>query len=627
MNILELIRRSTPRWLIFAIDLGIIAVASVLAYLLRFNFSVPAAEIEAAPLAIGLIIGVRVMSFFIARTYAGLVRYTSTEDVVRIFLVLLSGSVLMGLINLGWHYALDKYPIPRSIIAIEFLASNLGMIAFRILVKLTYLELQNPSRDKRRVIILGAGDEGIITKRALDRDSNTSYKVVAFIEENPRRIGKKIEGVEIRSAGDLEALLVDKEIGSMIVAGRDISPELKEKAVEHCLAAGIKVWTVPPMSRWINGELSFNQLRSIRIEDLLDREVISLDEAAIRKDLTGKTVLITGAAGSIGSELARQIMRFAPGKVTLLDNAETPLHQLELEFKSRISTQPFDFLLADVRNNAQMRHIFEKIRPDVVYHAAAYKHVPLMESHPAEAVSTNIAGTLQLARLAREFGVKKFVLVSTDKAVNPSSVMGASKRIAEMAVQCLCQGSDTQFITTRFGNVLGSNGSVIPLFRRQIEEGGPITITHPEVTRYFMTIPEASMLVLEAAALGHGGEIFLFDMGDSVKILDLARKMIRLANLEIGRDIQIEFTGLRPGEKLYEELLHSSENSLPTHHPRIMIAKQRDNGSHSTENEIQELIAATESEDSMQLVRRMKRLVPEYISHHSAYTVLDADKA
>jgi len=398
----------------------------------------------------------------------------------------------------------------------------------------------------------------------------------------------------------------------------------KDEIVEMALKHHIDVLNVPPVSSWIGGELSYKQIRQVKIEDLLGREEIRLDEKDIQAQLFQKVILITGAAGSIGSELVRQVASYTPEKLILLDQAESPLYELQLEIEQAYGTNFAEVVIADVREEARMREIFKRHKPNVVYHAAAYKHVPMMEENPSEAIRTNVMGTKICVDLADEFKVEKFVMVSTDKAVNPTNIMGASKRIAEIYSQSKNVGSKTRYVTTRFGNVLGSNGSVIPLFKRQIAQGGPITVTHPEITRYFMTIPEACQLVLEAGMLGEGGEIYIFDMGQSVKIADLAKKMIKLSGYELGKDIQIKYVGLRPGEKLFEELLADKENSLPTHHPQIMIAKVREYPFEEVLEKVSELSAVMNERDVLELVRKMKQMIPEFLSKNSVFEKLDA---
>ncbi|MCX6267952.1 MAG: nucleoside-diphosphate sugar epimerase/dehydratase [Bacteroidetes bacterium] len=598
--------------------------AVILAYLLRFNFSIPPKDLQPLPRVLLYMALIRAASFIVARTYAGIIRYTSTGDALRVFGTILAGSVVFGLTNLVTYLLPSHYFfIPFSVIIIDLLATSFGMITFRLVVKMAFLELHQPEREKVNVVIYGAGEAGITAKRTLDRDAGTKYKVLAFIDDHHSKQGKKLEGVDILSPDKLDNLLATNAVAQIILAIMHFDPVKKQKLVDQCLAYNTKVLTVPPMIRWINGELSFNQFKKINIEDLLEREEIRLDEKRIAQEITGKAILVSGAAGSIGSEIVRQIARFSPRQLILIDQAETPLHYLELETSEYTHGSGVEFILCDIANEARMRKIFKTFRPDLVYHAAAYKHVPMMESNPAEAVLTNVRGTRIIADLAVEFEVKKFIMVSTDKAVNPTNVMGASKRIAEIYTQAMDKAGATRFITTRFGNVLGSNGSVIPLFKSQIEKGGPVTITHPEVTRFFMTIPEACQLVLEAGACGKGGEIFIFDMGKSVKIIDLAKKMIQLSGLILGKDIQIKFTGLRPGEKLYEELLNVEENAIPTHHPLILTAKVREFSLAEIRDDIEELTAMVPTHSNFDIIRKMKQMVPEYISQNSVYEELD----
>jgi FlaA1/EpsC-like NDP-sugar epimerase len=598
--------------------------AVILAYLLRFNFSIPARDLSPLPQVLVYVALIRMASFIIARTYAGIIRYTSTGDALRVFATVLAGSIVFALTNIVTYFFISgHFFIPFSVLIIDFLATSFGMITFRLIVKLALLEFRQPEGDKVNVVIYGAGEAGITAKRTLDRDAGTKYNVLAFIDDHVSKQGKKLEGVDILSPSKLDNLLATKSVAQIILAIMNFDPVKKQKLIEQCLTYNTKVLTVPPMIRWINGELSFNQLKKINIEDLLERDEITLDEKRISKEITGKVILVSGAAGSIGSEIVRQISRFAPRKLVLVDQAETPLHYLELEMLEQYQNTGIEFILCDISNEARMRKIFSTFEPDLVYHAAAYKHVPMMESNPAEAVLTNVRGTRVIADLAVEFGVKKFIMISTDKAVNPTNVMGASKRIAEIYTQALDKVKETKFITTRFGNVLGSNGSVIPLFRNQIEKGGPVTITHPDVTRFFMTIPEACRLVLEAGASGTGGEIFIFNMGKSVKIIDLARKMIQLSGLDLGKDIQIKFTGLRPGEKLYEELLNVEENAIPTHHPLILVAKVRKFSPGEVRENVDELISMVATHTNFDIIRKMKQMVPEYISQNSVYEELD----
>lgn len=616
-----------PRWVILVIDLLTCAVSLGLAYLLRFNFDIPPIEYQRMPYVFTMVLSTRLLSFLIARTYVGIIRYTSSKDVQRIFTVVTLGTCLFAIINLVTFFRESKIYLPFSVMLIEYLATMVTLIAGRILVKVLYFEFKTVNMPKTKVIVFGAGESGIIAKRTLDRDAGTKYKVIAFLDDDRQKVGKKLESVYIYHTSKLEELLQDNEVAHVIISVPDLSPAIRQEIVETCFRFNTKVLNVPPAARWINGELSFKQIKRINIEQLLERDPIVLDTERIKKQLRDKVVLITGGAGSIGSEMARQVVKFNPKKLILLDQSESALYDIELELGEKVKTKVVEVVIGDIRNTERMENLFRTFKPDVVYHAAAYKHVPMMENNPSEAVLTNVWGTKVIADLSVKYRVKEFVMVSTDKAVNPTNIMGASKRIAEIYTQALSKTADcpTKFITTRFGNVLGSNGSVIPLFRRQIEQGGPITITHPDITRYFMTIPEACQLVLEAGAMGKGAEIFIFDMGTSVKIVDLAKKMIRLSGLTLGKDIQIVFTGLRPGEKLYEELLNDKENTTKTHHKQIMIARVQEYDYNSISKDINELIALFHGQDNIALVKKMKEIVPEFRSNNSIYEDLDKD--
>jgi FlaA1/EpsC-like NDP-sugar epimerase len=617
-------QHNLPRWSILIIDTLICAFALALAYTIRFDFTtIPENDARDMPYNFLIVLGIRVISFAISKTYKGVVRYTSTKDTVRIFTVVVSGSVTVFLLNLLCLFTKGFYFIPNSIVIIDALVSLFLMVSSRLAVKALYFEIKNPAREKMNVVIYGAGESGIITKRTLDRDAAIKYKVVGFIDDDERKHGRSMEGIFVYGPDKLVELIQMNEVEFVIISIQKLSVRKKNEITDLCLEHNVRVLNVPPASRWINGELSFNQIKSIRIEDLLEREPIRLDADKIQEALRNKVVLITGAAGSIGSELARQCAKFNPKKLYLLDQSESPLHELDLEFSDKLIKPPYEVVIADVRNSDRMKNVFNTFKPQIVFHAAAYKHVPMMENNPSESILTNVLGTKILSDLSHEHKVERFVFVSTDKAVNPTNVMGASKRIAEIYIQSLGKTSETKFITTRFGNVLGSNGSVIPRFKKQIEQGGPITITHPEITRYFMTIPEATQLVLEAAAMGKGGEIFVFDMGDSIKIVDLARKMIMLVGMKEGKDISIVYTGLRPGEKLYEELLANNENTLPTHHSQILIGKVREYAYADVKVIIDDLIRSFETQDNELIVQRMKDLVPEYISNNSIFQKLD----
>ncbi len=598
--------------------------AYVIAYLVRFEFAPPVPEIELAKAFLPVLLSVRLAGILLGKTYAGIIRFTSSQDTLRIFLVLTTGSVVFAALNAGRFWTLDgKFFIPYSIIVLEYLIALFSMIVLRIAVKVLYVELKNPGKVSKRAIIYGAGESGLITKQAIERDPRSNTEVIAFIDDNPHKQGKTLDGKSIFSRHKLDELYASGKVDEVIIAIPSLDAKMKADFIAKALKAGVHISNIPPINQWIGGQLSAKQIREIRIEELLGRETIELESAAVVNQVKDKTVLVTGAAGSIGSELVRQLLACKAGKVIILDQAETPIFLLENELHALGYGQRFEVVMGDVCNAERMRRMMSHFKPSIVYHAAAYKHVPLMEHNPSVAVLTNVHGTRVMADLAEEFEVQTFVLISTDKAVNPTNVMGATKRVAEMYVQSKDRVSKTDYVTTRFGNVLGSNGSVIPTFKAQIEQGGPITVTHPEVTRFFMTIPEASRLVLEAGAMSSGGEIFAFDMGESVKVLDLAKNMIRLSGLELGRDIEINFTGLRPGEKLYEEVLNSAEDTMATHHPKIVKARVREYDYADISSRVGELVAMFDTQNNVEMVRALKSLVPEYVSRNSEYEKLD----
>jgi len=617
--------RNVPRWIIFLIDTFLAMVSLLLAYLLRFEFSIPSAEITPLIFAFPIYMIVRIVMSLIGKTYAGIIRYSGTEDTLRIVKVIGGGSIFFVLLNLvkyaGWDQA---YFLPFSIIIIDAILAAILMIAFRLGVKLAYVEIKNPRSERKQVVIYGAGESGIITKRTIDRDGETRYRVIAFVDDDASKQGKRMDGVTIYHTEKLNELLLRNSVASVIISIQNPKLKHRRRVIETSIARGVQVLNVPPVNSWINGELSFNQIKDVKIDDLLGREVIKLKDGKVEATLSGKTVLVTGAAGSIGSGLVRQIIQYSPELVVCLDQAESPIYDLENEIRNNYPNANLQMVIGDVCRQERMENLFQTFRPEIVFHAAAYKHVPLMELNPSEAVLTNVFGTKTLVDLSIQSTVETFVLVSTDKAVNPTNVMGSSKRIAEIYAQSSNGRSKTNFVTTRFGNVLGSNGSVIPLFKKQIEAGGPVTVTHQEVTRYFMTIPEACQLVLEAGAFGQGGEIFVFDMGESVKILDLAKQMISLSGLELDKDISIKITGLRPGEKLYEELLNSDENSLETHHPQIKIAKVRNYPFKEVHQQITKLVSLFNQQDNDLLVKEMKAIVPEFKSNNSEFSKFDA---
>jgi FlaA1/EpsC-like NDP-sugar epimerase len=618
-------RKYTPRWIVLIIDVFISTASIVIAYLLRFNFEIPENEnIGELTHIVELVVGVRFVSFLIAGTYAGIVRYTGLRDAQRIFITITSGSLFIVATNLISYYSGLKqaFIVPMSIVAIEFLTTLFFMISLRFLVKSVFFEFRTTAKSKN-VIVYGTDRNAQAAKHAIEEDRDANFKVVAFVDDIAKKSGKKIDDLPIYPIDNLENLTTELEVRHLLLAKPFQSVEKKQEIIELGLNNGITMFNVPKVESWINGELSSKQIKNIKIEDLLERNPIQLDFNRIQEQVKGKTMLVTGAAGSIGSEIVRQLIRFEPHNIVLFDQAETPMYDIEMELRDSQSASNITVVIGDITDQQRVEEVFNDYKPEIVYHAAAYKHVPMMENNPVEAVRNNVIGTRLIADMAVKYGVKRFVMVSTDKAVNPTNVMGASKRIAEIYTQSLNGKSSTRFITTRFGNVLGSNGSVIPRFKKQIEEGGPITVTHPQITRYFMTIPEACQLVLEAGASGKGGEIFIFDMGKSVKIVDLAKKMIKLSGLELGRDIQITFTGLRPGEKLYEELLANKENTIPTPHPQIMVAKVREYDHDEANSKIDGFLPLIAEQDNYKVVKLMKEIVPEFISQNSIYEELD----
>jgi len=616
---------NTPRWVIFFIDVFICLFSLFVAYLLRFDFVNFPLDEELPVLIISLpvFLLVRMVTFYFGKTYQGIVRYTSTQDSKRIFIVVTIGTFIFLLLS-PIRFLYDGYYLfPISILIMDYFITIFLMITARIAVKLLYAEQVNPSKEKTKILIYGAGEMGLITKRALDRDTTARYKVAGFIDDNEKMSGKMLEGVKIHHTNELEHLLNNLFIEQVIVAIRNPDNDKKFRVIEFCIEHNVQALTVPPVQNWINGELNFKQIKKVKIEDLLGRKPIKLDEKNISDTINNKTILVTGAAGSIGSEIVRQVVNFNPSKIILLDQAESALYDFEMELISLGKNKNIEVAIGDITQPDRMERLFAYFKPQVIFHAAAYKHVPLMEDNPTESVNTNVFGTKVLVDLSLKYNAERFVMVSTDKAVNPTNVMGASKRIAEIYTQSANSEGKTKFITTRFGNVLGSNGSVIPLFEKQIENGGPVTITHPEVTRYFMTIPEACQLVLEAGAMGKGGEVFVFDMGKSMKIIDLAKNMIRLSGFEPEKDIKIKITGLRPGEKLYEEVLSDKENTLPTHNQQVLIAKVREYDRAEICRNVDELVGLFSTQDNFKLVKKMKEIVPEYKSNNSMYESLD----
>lgn len=628
--------RFVSRYLILAIDGGIVVISFVIACILRFNLKVSDVNWALYKYYLLTLFVSRLLCFIYFRSYSGIVRHTSVEDTSLIFKAITLSSFLTIVTSSLLTYTTDNYLfyIPISILIIEYFISLFLMVASRFLVKDIYKTLiANAPGEKVDVLIYGAGALGILTKNTLLRNRYKKYNIVGFIDDNASLNFKTVEGVQVYPESEaIHRFIKDRTDTNLevVLAIQHIKPHRKNEIIENFLKQDVVVKVVPSVYEKItNQPLSSSEIRPIRIEDLLEREPIQIDNQNISLLLAGKIAMVTGAAGSIGSEIARQLVRFRPKTLLLLDQSESGLYDLENELKQHFrqylgESTEIVVQVADITDEIRMRYIFENYRPQFIFHAAAYKHVPLMEEHPYEAVKVNVFGSKIVADLAVEMGVTKFVMISTDKAVNPTNVMGATKRLAEMYVQSLNNRfHSTCFITTRFGNVLGSNGSVVPLFQKQIQAGGPLTVTHPDVIRYFMTISEACQLVLEAGSMGKGGEIFVFDMGEPVKIADLAQKMIKLSGLRLGKDIEIQYTGLRPGEKLYEELLSDKEHTLPTYHPKIQIAQVDTQAFLEIANSLIELKKILKKGDKALLVNNLKIIVPEFISNNSIYETLD----
>ena len=619
-----------PRGAVILIDQLLIAFSVGLAFLLRFNFNIEEIRHFNPAYATLLCMISAMLATFITKSYAGIVRYTGMQDGLRIVGTELLSLGLVLLFNLVYYYNFQRNIIPYSVVLISFFISSLFLYQYRLLVKNIFVYVKSETAGRIPVVIFGGGVAGFLTKQAMEADLSSPYRLVAFLDDDVKKNNKEINGTRIYSTDRLPELVNKHKIKQLVIAAKNLSIERKNEIVDVALQYNVKVSYVPSFEKWLRNEFDLKEIRDINIEDLLGREVISLDNPQIERQIQNRTICITGAAGSIGSELARQALTYKPSALILIDQAESPLYQIERELRARNQQTRIVVFVADVCNAARMNAIFRDFKPEILFHAAAYKHVPLMESNPSEAVMVNIFGTRMLADLAIEHKVKKFVMISTDKAVNPTNVMGCTKRIAEIYVQSLDNHyrqmglEKTSFVTTRFGNVLGSNGSVIPIFKEQIMKGGPVTVTHPEITRFFMTIPEACELVIEAGCMGLGGEIFIFDMGKPVKIYDLAKKTIKLSGKELGKDIEIVFTGLRDGEKLYEELLNDQENTIQTHHEKILKAQVSEYIYEEVCQHLNLLEDLIEDRNELKMVALMKEIVPEFKSNYSRFEVLDA---
>ncbi|WP_338872943.1 nucleoside-diphosphate sugar epimerase/dehydratase [Spirosoma sp. SC4-14] len=620
-----------PRLLVLLLDLTITILAFICAWALRFNVTIEPANWHWNHF-FGLL-GCRLVLFLWIRPFAGVIRHTGVEDALLVGRAVSLSSLLaaVGSYALKVAYKNPLVYIPISILVIEYFISMVLLVSIRFTIKYLYqLLIAKPVSQARPVLIYGAGALGIHTKEVINRDPD--YRILGFIDDNSSKTQKTVHGIQVFSPHEAAGLFLTTAIRpEVILAINNLPVDRRNKIADFLLQHQVVVKVVPSMQDWINGQLSSGQIRDIRIDDLLGRPAIQLNNKAIIQFVRGRVAMVTGAAGSIGSELVCQLLHHQPKHIIVLDQAESALYdlvfKLKTEFRELVAATTLTGLVADVTDTIRLRSIFEQYRPEFVFHAAAYKHVPLMEEQPYEAVKVNVLGTKAVADASVLFDVEKFILISTDKAVNPTNVMGATKRFAEMYVQSLNGSATTDFIITRFGNVLGSNGSVVPTFKRQIEMNGPVTVTHPDIIRYFMTIPEACQLVLEAAAMGNSGEVFVFDMGQPIRIADLARQMIRLSGYEVDKQIKLEFTGLRPGEKLYEELLHTDESVLPTHHPKIRIARLLPPDKLLIQQAFLQFTPALLDIDQLQLVRILKEAVPEYISNNSPYSSLDVPTA
>jgi len=568
------------------------------------------------------------LAFLLTKSYNGMLRYSGFRDILRISVACLLAMVFLFvgkfIVTQVRIEALSFFPSYYKVFAITFMAMLMLTIS-RLVIRRIYNEYFRKTTKTVNVIIYGAGDAGPITQNALAQDTSCQYNIISFVDDAKQKIGKSINGTLVRSAAEvLNREFIDKYgVTTMIIAIPSLTRAQQQGIINKGLDLGLNVKSVPHVSTWIDNSLTSNQIEDIKIEDLLGRDAIILGHEDVRKELEGKVVMVTGAAGSIGSEICRQVMHYSPARLVMVDQAESPIYDLQFELcrKEPFASMnvPIDFIVANVKDKARMEEIFAEYHPQLVYHAAAYKHVPLMEQFPYEAVLVNVFGTKTVADLAVKYKAEKFVMISTDKAVNPTNVMGATKRMAEIYTQSR-HAENTKFITTRFGNVLGSNGSVIPLFKKQLAQGGPLTVTDENIIRYFMTIPEACSLVLKASAMGEDGNIFVFDMGKPVRIYDLAQKMIKLSGMT---EVQIKITGLRPGEKLYEELLATKENTIPTNIPQIMRAKVREYDSETVDKQLEELREALTSLDDFAIVAKMKEIIPEFVSNNSEFSVLD----
>lgn len=632
---------NTPRWVVLVIDIIIVFISYIISNFILNSF-LNTFSVERLFYKLPFITFVYALCFIYFKTYKGVVKKTGLKDAENVFVSNATAFLILFFISFVFRQIIEQnlpdtsglmyvFRMSYSVIFVHLFITTVIMVIARLYYKWIYDYFFSKNKAVQRILIYGAGDSGLITRDILQNDTQFNYKVIGFIDDNTSKVGTFIDGVKIYSINDITEKFIDRnDITEVIISIQNIKTNQLLKLSKSVEDLPVKIKIIPPISNWIDGTYQPAQIKQLKIEDLLGRESIQLNNPIINKEIKGKIVLVTGAAGSIGSEISRQIAMMDFDQLILIDHAESALYDIQQYLKNDLSEDKqnrIDYIVSSVRDRKRMLSLFDKYRPQIIFHAAAYKHVPLMEKFPYEAINTNVYGTKIVADLANDFGAEKFVMVSTDKAVNPTNVMGATKRVAEIYVNCINEKSKTNYIVTRFGNVLGSNGSVIPLFKRQLEYGGPLTVTHPDITRFFMTIPEACQLVLEAAIMGKGGEIFVFDMGESMKIIDLAKRMIRLSGYKYPEEIDIKIVGLRPGEKIYEELLANGENTVKTHHEKIMIAKVNTAKCQNNKQLIEELCIMSSTiekhEQVMQLVAKIKEIVPEFKSQNSEFEKLD----
>ncbi|HAR73270.1 MAG TPA: polysaccharide biosynthesis protein [Flavobacteriaceae bacterium] len=632
---------NAPRWVVLVLDILIVFFSYVITNFILNSF-LNSFSLEKLLFKLPFVVAAYTLCFLYFKTYKGIVKKTGLKDAENVFVSNTTAFLILFFISFIYRQFIESnlsentpvsyvFRMSYSVIFVHLFISTVIMVIARLYYKWIYNYFFSKNKKQQKILIYGAGDSGLITRDILQNDTQFNYKVVGFIDDKPSKIGTFIDGVKIYSINDIDNKFIERnDISEIIISIQNIKTNQLLNLSKSLEDFNVNIKIIPPISNWINGTYKPAQIKQLKIEDLLGRESIQLNNPIINKEIKGKIVLVTGAAGSIGSEISRQIAMIDFDQLILIDHAESALYDIQQYLKNDLSDDKqnrIDYIVSSVRDRKRMLSLFDKYRPQIIFHAAAYKHVPLMEKFPYEAINTNIYGTKIIADLANDYGAEKFVMVSTDKAVNPTNVMGATKRVAEIYVNCINEKSKTNYIVTRFGNVLGSNGSVIPLFKRQLDHGGPLTVTHPDITRFFMTIPEACQLVLEAAIMGKGGEIFVFDMGESMKIIDLAKRMIRLSGYKYPEEIDIKIVGLRPGEKIYEELLANDENTVKTHHEKIMIAKVNTNKCQDNKKLIEELCLMSSTiekhEQVMHLVAKIKEIVPEFKSQNSEFEKLD----